>query len=388
MARSLRETPHHALSKAFRDHVVNHGGWPLENALFKWMETHYGGTKHDEYTKLKAGKLVAEKYVVGLLGMRAAESESASSECSRFGEVIRGYLSHNSVRDPRNVTDKDAVALTCEPSHDWIAAGFARLHAAMTWLHDALKGTLSLEKIVRPCGTEAEVREAVRFMYDDCGCGLLREPDAAPERAEAKAVVAIGLSLEVYETHAVAWARREPWSVVRSWGDCKPNGMSIVLGLSDAGYAALRNGDRRPHQLVDEHFATPSRRLFIEAAAVRRPKVGGETGDPSLALLIAHLSQAAWLSRQPAPGQASALRVLTFEGTDLNCARLRSYGYKRVDGTYGSTERRLMKLELPCDRGGVMQNLKDSILEGPLNALRSRIRRNKVLASPEPLSPS
>jgi hypothetical protein len=322
------------LDVSFRQLMDRRQAWPKGVAFQKWLKEQDEGIKNGAYAEMIQGYAVRALYVVRFVRFVQHAVEEAAAARRVLSEFLQGE--HWQSQSAEQV----AAELLAEDEKDVLRRGVQGI-----W--DAINAKRMVDSHIAPCRSEADVTEAIKWMFVLVAHHISRFPGDLNFRQsidEAERYMQIGF--DEYVAKAIGWWRFDPWTVIRVQGRKAPVGMSIVLPLKDGAYESLKAGGRMSYDIRPDELQRPSCNLLVEMVGERLPIVGGEPHNAVRNTLIAVLSQEAILSHPNNGGSRDNLRLLSFAGTPANRERSESFGFEPLGITMPGTDIEWMEKNL------------------------------------------
>jgi hypothetical protein len=304
--------------------------FPTHKRAEVWFQTETDGFKRDTYTRLKRGDAVNEKYPAGVVSMLLARApEPELQHCIR---IFFEYLAARGVPPQLQSSVADLLDYVCDPpvrhaaeapnTSDFMQRGIRAISEVFSLKRN-------IDRYVQNCGSEASLREAIRWLY--VCMGRMERPgrthlqvDDAIRAAEST----MRISLSDYQHRAIEWSQFNPWTVLLARGNKRPNGLSIILPLSDDAYDSVLNGQRMTYDCGPDDLVIPSRNLLIEAVVERAKDIGAEPTNPTRALYASVLAQISVFTQYLSTDQSGDIRLLSFVGTPTQAKRMKAVGFR------------------------------------------------------------
>jgi hypothetical protein len=320
-----------ALTEEFIRHM-DQRGWPAIKKVESWFQREANGIKRERYTQLKRGDALAEKYAVGFIRLLLAERNSADAAHYR---ALQEYLSAKGIPHPAMRPLDEVVAGVCDPPNSRptprsLVADL--LQRGMDALAEVIQTKRLLQRHIRQCETEDEVREAIEWFYVGLGQVVASE-GTSPNRAEAIRLASeyTRTSLADYQNRAVQWWRINPWIVTLAQGNRRPAAMTIVIPVTPDGYLGVLAGDYMTYDVPLKQIHVPSAHLLLEAVMERPRELGAESipiKSLTRAMYAANIAQAGVFSHRLSASKTDAIRILSFGGSPVNEKRLKAFGFR------------------------------------------------------------
>src|ERR1043165_7355604 len=362
--------PKRAFSPEFLAHARANTGWPVEKSVQIWCDTtNRTFMQNGVYSRLARGELSDERHVGVVVYFLLDAAHATYPERTSLNEFLRlGGMADPSKATPQEVLSKISLVREDIPDDGW---GMGR-QALLLLFNTILKPAEHCRLIPRE--NEREVRDAVGWMCVEAG-RQLASLDLAPVEALSEAKRRMGISMDAYQERALAWWRREPWTVVHAVGDRGRGikGMCIVLPVTKSFYERARSGACASFDCNPEDIEAPSRFLIIEGVAPET-EVRRKSGGPGWSLFAALHCHAARVSDVPGLGEGhgKSLHLLTFAGTPVGKRRAKRMGFKAVGTCFPGTAIEYMELQVSIDGRG----FRDATYMGIWRGLQLHVRES------------
>lgn len=329
---------HYRLTKDFGAHYnASNVPWPDIRKLNSHVLASGGvrGFENNSIAKLKRGKPVPERCMRAVIDyLVQSEPTGGDPDIRRRNEIVDSFMIQRVGHSSRDVDALlGALAQVAKPSQflrTIIGSGLKPFMALFRW-------TAHPEKYMRACRDEAEVHEAVEWMYVALGRAI-RPEGACREEAIELASERMQIGLEDYQRQAATWWRVNPATVVVADDGGERRGMGIALPLKDSAYMAVRSGQQKSYECLAADIEPSSPNLLIEALATAPPKKGNKVVAFGRALYCAALCQHAHLTDHATGESEFWMRTLTFAVTPAMEKWLVDCRYEPTGATMAGTD--------------------------------------------------
>ncbi len=348
----------------FRQHMDLQGAWPKEFAFQTWLRINLNqGLRSGHYSQLRAGHSGRARHMAGFVRfLRCCPPES------REYRALDQYLAKKSLHLAESPTDQKVVECVSKQVERTFADAFMEGVRFLLRLFTRIRHPT---RQVRPCFTEAEVTNAIRWMFLELAHQISRG-DLSAIDAIALAERTIGTTLEDYQQRAIDWWRFQPWIVVLALDAGKPTGMAITLPLQSVAFEKIRSGARMGYHCMTSEMALHSATLFCEGVAVKRLDHEVRARKGYGPVVVAVTCQQAHLSDVPGLATKQPMRILTFAPTPTQHRRIKRFGYKPTGTSLNGTAIPLFERRLWLKGRG----RKDAATAGVWRVLQGAIRKS------------
>jgi hypothetical protein len=347
--------------------------FPREQAFDDWAAKYRGGGfKNGSYSQLREGSAVPVRLVDAFVayccrpmlgGGDSPQKTALRAYCALRGldDAILGSL----------IKTVDLISSSADASHrDPLMSGsdFVRT------LCD--RGQQLLESI-RPCPSEAGVRDAVEWMYVDYGRQISRPVKLSYDEAREQGERAVRLSLKDYQARAISWWRYEPWTVALAYDRGDIVGMSIGLPVTEERYRRVKDGHINTWEIRTADLRSPSQYLITESVAMTPHRGPATDRKPSAPLAVSMVAQLAYLTTVENLGETVPLRVLTCGFSYVALRRAATFNFAPTGTLLHGTDMPILERVIHIKGKG--------LVDGPIWGNWRTVQLN--LGGPRPLKP-
>lgn len=325
---------------------IGHDSWPTQAELNLWYRHRRGterGLKNGTIGTMKRGDPVSEWLCLGVIefmlqdpaALAQSPLRSLALELGPKHRLLLDYLRAKGVQPREGLQAHDVIDTICteafRPQH-------GRLVEAYRDGLQIMRDFLSVPRLsTRPWTQVAlcrdtQIHDVVRWIYIDVGRGLAG-PKLPIDDAIELATSHMRIGRNSYAALLSQWRKKSPWSVILGLVKNEPVGVGIALPIMDSEYARIRAGQKMSYEVDESQIGVPTSDLMIEALAFRPREERKLDFDATKTLLLATMSQAAYLTTRPTISIEAPLRFLSFAGSPQNAKRIRWLGFSPI-GTF------------------------------------------------------